>query len=461
MNDNTFVPPHSLPSEQAVLGGLLIDNRAWDRIGDFLAEADFYRHNHRLIYRAIKALVGAGKPCDVVTIGEWLESQELFDDAGGFDYIGTLAKNAPSSVNIKAYADIVREHAVRREVIESAREVIAEATNGAADTRDVLDNAQRRFMDIGHHGGGGPAHLMDRYATWLQKLDDRINSESRLAGASTGLADLDAILGGLEDGNFYVIAGRPGMFKTTLGENIMEAFAKRGDTALMFQLEMPGEQLLGRSMSTQTGIESRKMRRGEIDGDEIQAIMRAAEAMRNYPIYIDDQPGLSMTEIRARARRLKRQHGLRLVVIDYLQLVREKAENRVNEITNISRAMKEMAKELQCPVVALSQLNRELEKRHDKRPIASDLRDSGSIEQDADAIIFLYREGAYDDEFLYDDVTEAIVSKSRHEATGTVYLRIEAARFRFTNIAADLRRDYQLHKSNKRRGNSAPKGFEQ
>ncbi|HLU61458.1 MAG TPA: replicative DNA helicase [Gammaproteobacteria bacterium] len=442
--DKLRVPPHSVEAEQAVLGGLMLDNRAWDQVADRLVEDDFYRHDHRLIFRAIEALSEAGKPCDVVTIGEWLEKQELLDEAGGLIYLGALAKDAPGAANIRAYADIVRERSVLRQLIRTGNDIAQAAfTPEGRDVSELLELAEQRVFEIaekGSRGKKGFVGIRKLLTAAVERIDTLFHSDSHITGIPTGITRFDEMTAGLQRGDLIIIAGRPSMGKTSFAMNIAEhaAIREKVPTAV-FSMEMPGEQLALRLISSLGRIDQSKVRTGKLDDEDWPRITSAVTLMSEAPIFIDDTPALTPTEMRARARRLKREHGLGLIVVDYLQLmqVHGTKENRATEISEISRGLKALAKELEVPVIALSQLNRGLEQRQDKRPIMSDLRESGAIEQDADVIVFIYRDEVYNEDSPHKGTAEVIIGKQRNGPIGMVRTAFLGRFTRFENLAAE------------------------
>lgn len=442
--DKLRIPPHSVEAEQAVLGGLMLDNRAWEQIADRLVEADFYRYDHRLVFRAIESLAEAGKPCDVVTIGEWLEKQELLDEAGGLAYIGALAKDAPGAANIKAYADIVRERSVLRQLIAAGNDIAQAAfVPEGRDVSELLELAERQVFEIAEKGSRskkGFVGIKKLLTAAVERIDTLFHSDSHITGISTGISGFDEKTAGLQRGDLIIVAGRPSMGKTSFAMNLAEhaAIREKVPTAV-FSMEMPGEQLALRLISSLGRINQSKVRTGKLDDEDWPRITSAVTLMSEAPIFIDDTPAMTPTEMRARCRRLKREHGLGLIVVDYLQLMQVPGtkENRTTEISEISRGLKAMAKELDVPVIALSQLNRGLEQRQDKRPIMSDLRESGAIEQDADVIVFIYRDEVYNEDSPHKGTAEVIIGKQRNGPIGMVRTAFLGQFTRFENLAHD------------------------
>ncbi len=442
------VPPHSLEAEQAVLGGLMLDNRAWDQVADRLTEDDFYRRDHRLLFRAMKTLAEAGQPLDVVTLSEWLRKQELLEDAGGMVYLGALARDTPSAANISAYADIVRERSVLRQLIQAGTEIATTGFNPEGrDSADLLDNAERLIFQIAEQTGRnqqGFVSVKDILPAVVDRIDHLYQQESTITGLPTGWSDFDNMTSGLQNGDLVIVAARPSMGKTTFSMNIAENVAlKVQQPVAVFSMEMPADQLALRMLSSLGRIEMQRVRTGKLQDEDWPRLTSALNLLSQAKLFIDDTPALSPTEMRARARRLKREHGLGLIVVDYLQLMQVPGfkENRTAEISEISRSLKSMAKELGVPVIALSQLNRSLEQRPNKRPVMSDLRESGAIEQDADIIVFIYRDEVYHDDSPEKGIAEIIIGKQRNGPIGTVKLTFLGKYTRFENYITDVYQD--------------------
>jgi len=434
------LPPQSVEAEQSVLGGLMLDTHAWDRIADKLSENDFYRKEHRLIYRAIAALAEDNSPADVVTVSEWLEKNHELANAGGLSYLASLANNTPSAANISAYANIVHERALLRHLIHASNRISQSAYHPEGrNAGDILDLAEKSIFDIseqGAHRRGGFTPLKNLLTAAVDRIDELFRSESPLTGISTGFKDLDDMTSGLQRGDLIIVAGRPSMGKTSLAMNIAEnaAVGSKAPVAI-FSMEMPGEQLAMRMMASLGRINAHKVRTGKLDDDDWPRLTHAIGLLAEAPMYIDDTPALTPLELRARARRLKREHGLGLIVVDYLQLMQapESSENRATEISGITRSLKSLAKELGVPMIALSQLNRSLEQRPNKRPVMSDLRESGAIEQDADVIFFIYRDEVYNEDSPEKGTAEIIIGKQRNGPTGKVKLTFLGEYTRFEN----------------------------
>jgi len=438
------LPPHSLEAEQSVLGGLMIDNGAWDRVGDVINEDDFYRRDHKLIFRAIAKLFEAGMPCDAVTISEVLATHGELEQIGGLAYLGSLAKNTPTAANISAYADIVRERAVLRQLISVSTEIGNNAFNPEGrDSGQLLDEAERMVFQIAEKGAKhrkGYVGVKELLVKAVDRIDKLFQLDSHITGVPTGFTDFDEHTAGLQPSDLIIVAGRPSMGKTTFAMNLAEnAIIKQQVPTLVFSMEMPGEQLVMRMMSSLGHIDQHKIRTGKLVDSDWPRITSTVGMLSEAPLFIDDTPALTPSDLRARARRLMREHGLGLIVIDYLQLMQSSrnGENRATEISEISRSLKALAKELNVPVVALSQLNRSLEQRPNKRPVMSDLRESGAIEQDADVIVFIYRDEVYNDESPEKGTAEIIIGKQRNGPIGTVRLTFNGQYTRFDNFISE------------------------
>jgi len=422
----------------------MLDNSAWDSAADLVHEADFYRQDHRLIFRAIQALSEASDPFDVVTVSEWLDRYGELERAGGLAYIGELAKNTPSAANITAYARIVRERGVMRELI-SAGNAIANSgfdTEGR-DAPALLDRAEQlvyAIADQRQRASGGFQPIRDVLVGVMSRINLLYERDSVVTGVATGFSDLDVRTSGLQAGDLVIVAGRPSMGKTAFAMNIVE-HAALGEklTVAVFSLEMPAEQLTMRMLSSLGRINQQKVRTGDLEDDDWPRLTSALSMLNEAPVFLDDTPGLSPTELRARCRRLKREHDLGLVVVDYLQLMQMPGtrENRATEISEISRSLKALAKEFGVPVIACSQLNRSLEQRPNKRPLMSDLRESGAIEQDADVILFIYRDEVYDEDSPHKGAAEIIIGKQRNGPIGTVMLTFLKHITKFENFAPE------------------------
>jgi replicative DNA helicase len=440
------IPPHSIEAESSVLGGLLLDNGAWDRVGDVLKDSDFYRYEHRLIFSAVSALVNASKPADVITVFEQLQSQGRAEETGGLAYLNSLAQYVPSAANIRRYAEIVRERAILRKLVSVSDEIATNAFNpqGRA-VAQILDEAEQKIFNIGEEGSRmkqGFQGLSTLVVDLMDRVQEMADNPNDVTGVPTGFIDLDRMTAGLQGGDLVVLAARPSMGKTAFAINIAEHVAlNEGLPVAVFSMEMGAAQLAVRIVGSIGRINQGHLRTGKLTHDEWPRLTEAIEKLRDVSLHIDETPGLTPSELRANARRLARQCGkLGLIVVDYLQLMSGSGsgaeENRATELGEISRGLKMLAKELQCPVIALSQLNRSVEQRTDKRPMMSDLRESGAIEQDADIIMFIYRDEYYTKDACKEPgVAEIIIGKQRNGPTGTVKLAFLNALTRFESLA--------------------------
>lgn len=448
----TKVPPHSLEAEQAVLGALMLDHRAWDEIADRISASDFYRADHQAIFEAISTLVSRSQPFDALTICEVLKStNQLSSLISGEAYLYELAQNTPSAANIKAYADIVRERSILRQLISVGTDVTNSVFN--ADGRDsmaLLDHAEKLVYKISEHQqrGSGPLPINSLLSKATDRLDQLYHSQGMLTGVSTGFTDFDKMTSGLQRGDLVIVAGRPSMGKTSFAMNVAEFAAIKQDKPVMvFSLEMPAEQLVLRMISSLGRIDQHKVRTGQLSDSDWPRVTSAVSVLSESQMYIDDTPSITPLELRTRARRVARKHGgLSMIVIDYLQLMSGGGthDNRTNEISEISRALKGIAKEFHVPVIALSQLNRGLEQRTDKRPVMSDLRESGAIEQDADVIVFIYRDEVYHEDSAHKGSAEIIIRKQRNGPIGDFRVTFLGQYTRFENYAADNAYDENL-----------------
>jgi replicative DNA helicase len=448
------VPPHSVEAEQSVLGGLLLDNTAWDRLGGILSENDFYRAEHALIYRVVQRLISDNRPADVITVYEAIKT-EPEADLIGIDYLNSLAQNTPSAANIKGYAEIIRDRSILRRLIQVSDGIVNSAfmTEGRS-VQTLLDEAESRILQIGEEGNRKADYLEIEplLKQVVARIDELYNREggSDITGIATGFIDLDKQTSGLQKGDLVIVAGRPSMGKTAMALNIAENVAlNEGLPVVVFSMEMSGAQLATRLLGSVGRVDQSRMRTGKLSDDEWPRVTDAIARLSNTQILIDETGSLTCLELRARARRIARNYGgtLGMVVVDYLQLMSGStggsSENRATEISEISRSLKSLAKELQCPVVALSQLNRGLEQRPNKRPVMSDLRESGAIEQDADLILFIYRDEVYHPDTTTDKgVAEVIIGKQRNGPIGTVRLSWQGQFTKFDNLAANTGTSY-------------------
>jgi replicative DNA helicase len=439
-------PPHSIEAEQAVLGGLLLDSAAWDNVADAIIEQDFYRPDHRLIFGAIAALAGESQPCDVVTVSQHLERAGKLDSAGGLAYLSSIARDTPSAANVRAYADIVRERSLLRQLIRAGTDIASAVFNNDGETaRSLVDRAEQRVFEIAEGSfrrreGAVPVRTL--LPAVIDQIDEWHNNPDKLRGLPTGFTDFDKLTGGLRPGDLVIVAGRPSMGKTTLAVNMAEYAAVHPGTrasVAIFSMEMPSEQVITRMLASIGGVPLNSLRSGKISDEDWVRITSATSQLSEAKIFIDEAPALNPTELRARARRVKREHGLDLIVVDYLQLMQVPGtqENRATEIAEVSRGLKALAKELRVPVIALSQLNRAVEQREHKKPVMSDLRESGSLEQDSDMILLIYREEVYDRNTTKKGIAEIDLVKHRNGEIGTFLLTFQGQYTRFANYAPD------------------------
>ncbi len=435
-------PPHSVEAEQSVLGGLLLDNSAWDSVSDKLVDGDFYNPAHRTLFLMIQQLAGESIPFDPLTLSERLDSHGELDQVGGLAYLTELVQNTPSISNIRAYAEIVFERSVLRKLIKASTNIADRAYNpeGRASV-ELLDEAEREVFQIAESRpkSGGPVPVKELLGKAIDRIDQLFNSGGGLTGLTTGFTDLDEMTSGLQPSDMIIVAGRPSMGKTTFAMNLVEnALLNSDKTMLVFSLEMPADQLVTRMLSSLGRIDATRMRAGNLAEDDWPKLTSAVSLLNDKKLLIDDTAGISPSEMRSRARRVVREHGdLGLIMIDYLQLMQIPGggENRTNEISEISRSLKALAKEFEVPVVALSQLNRSLENRPNKRPVNSDLRESGAIEQDADVIMFIYRDEVYNPDTELKGVAEIIIGKQRNGPIGATRMAFIGKYTRFENLA--------------------------
>ncbi|MDF3832189.1 replicative DNA helicase [Cupriavidus basilensis] len=443
--DNLKVPPHSIEAEQSVLGGLLLDNAAWDRIADFLSEADFYRFDHRMIFQSISRLIAATKPADVITVYETLQVAGKAEEVGGLAYLNSLAQNTPSAANIRRYAEIVRERSVLRKLVTAADDIASAAfAPKGREVRELLDEAESKVFAIAEEGSRGQKgfqEIQPLLTQVVERIDELYHRDAStdVTGVPTGFIDLDRMTSGMQAGDLVIVAGRPSMGKTAFSLNIGEHVAvEQGLPVAVFSMEMAGTQLAMRMLGSVGRLDQHRLRTGRLLDEDWPRLTHAIQRMNDAQLFIDETPALSSMELRARSRRLARQCGqLGLIIIDYLQLMSGSGggENRATEISEISRSLKGLAKELNCPVIALSQLNRSLEQRPNKRPVMSDLRESGAIEQDADVILFIYRDEVYNPDSQDKGSAEIIIGKQRNGPIGTVRLTFLGQFTKFDNYS--------------------------
>lgn len=438
-------PPFSREAEQSVLGGLMLNNEKWISIAEILTKEDFHLYQHQILFNAIRSLSEENNPCDPVTLSEWLQRHDQLDAIGGGGYLGELAGNTPSAANITAYAEIVRERSILRQLVQVGTKITESAFNTQGrKTADLLDDAERLVFEIAEKGKrsqSGFAKIDDVLNQTLARIDKLSQQEGRVTGIPTDFQDFDNLTSGLQPSDLIIVAGRPSMGKTSFAMNLAENAAIKGQMPVaVFSMEMSDEQLAMRLISSVGEVNLQSVRTGKLEDDDWDKMTAAVSKLTGSPLFIDDTPALNPTELRSRARRLARENGqLGLIVIDYLQLMQvpNNKENRTNEVSEISRALKSLAKELNVPVVALSQLNRSLEQRSNKRPIMSDLRESGEIEQSADLIIFIYRDVVYNENSSEKDKAEIIIAKQRNGPIGTVFLTFQGQFTRFEACSQD------------------------
>lgn len=434
--------PHSLEAEQSVLGGLLLSADAWDAVAESVTEGDFYRPDHRLIFRQIASLAEGLEPVDVITVADKLEARGDLERAGGLPYLAELAQNTPSASNIRAYAQVVRERASLRKLIEAAQEIADSGfTPEGRTSDDLINEAERRIMQISEQGpkAGGPQGVNPLLQAAVGRIEELFNSGGDITGLTTGFKDLDDMTSGLQPSDLVIVAGRPSMGKTSFAMNLVEnAVLAQDKPILVFSMEMPADSLVIRMLSSIGRIDQTRIRNGKLEQEDWPKLSTAMNKLKDVPLFIDDTAALTPTEVRSRARRVYREHGgLGMIMVDYLQLmqVAGTSEGRTAEISEISRSLKAIAKEFEVPMVALSQLNRSLEQRPNKRPVNSDLRESGAIEQDADVIMFIYRDEVYNEESPDKGTAEIIIGKQRNGPIGTCRLAFIGQHTRFENLA--------------------------
>ena len=438
------VPPHSIEAEQSVLGSMLIDPESWDKVAELVTDNDFYNRSHQIIFRAITRLLNSSQPIDLITVSEELEKHDELEDAGGFAYLGELAKNTPSSANVVSYAQIISERAITRELIGVAHEIAEVGYNPEGrDSADILDLAESKVFEIAERRTGeneGPRDVESILGKTIDRLEELVKTNKDVTGVTTGFTDLDKMTSGMQPSDLIIVAARPSMGKTTFAMNLIEnAMMAEDKPVLVFSLEMPSEQIMMRMLASLSRVDQTKIRTAQLDDEDWARISNTMAMLKDKDcLFVDDSSGLTPMDVRSRARKLARERGgISLIMVDYLQLMRvpSLSDNRTLEIAEISRSLKALAKELEVPVVALSQRNRTLEKRADKRPVNSDLRESGSIEQDADLIMFIYRDEVYHENSEYKGIAEIIIGKQRNGPIGTCRLTFQGQFSRFDNYA--------------------------
>ncbi|NKC00220.1 MAG: replicative DNA helicase [Pseudomonadales bacterium] len=442
------VPPHSVEAEQSVLGGLMLNNEAWFDLVEIVAARDFYRPQHQIIFEAMMSLANSDEPLDAVTVSERLRSEALLEKAGDVGYLAELAESTPGASNVLAYARIVRERSMMRQLIGAANKIADAAfTPEGRDADTLVEMAEQTVFEIAENRGndGGPEKIAPLLTRALERVEYLFNTKGAITGVATGFTDIDSRTAGLQKSDLVIVAARPSMGKTAFAINIAEHAVMSGGAVLVFSMEMPSEQIVMRMLSSLGRIDQTRLRTGELQDDDWSRFTGAVSQLRDKRLYVDDTPALTPGEVRARARRVSRESdGLDMIVVDYLQLMRtaERSESRAGEISEISRSLKALAKEMRCPVVALSQLNRALESRPDKRPMMSDLRESGAIEQDADVILFIYRDEVYNEDTEEKGVAEIIIGKQRNGPIGKVRVQFTGNLTKFENLASDVYNEF-------------------
>lgn len=442
MADITRIPPHSVESEQSILGSILLDKDAIITVAETITPSDFYKDAHRVIYESMMALNNKNEPIDMVTLTDELRKRGYLDDIGGVTYLTSLSTIVPTTSNVKYYAEIVKEKSVLRQLIKASNDIINLGYGSGESAEDVLDFAEKKIFDISQERTNDdfkPINqvLMDTY----DMIESIYSNKSDVTGVTTGFKDLNKKINGLQRTDLILVAARPAMGKTAFALNLVQNAAIKGNASVaVFSLEMSKEQLAQRMIAAQSNVELKKMKTGTLNDADWPRIISAMAVMSDAKIFIDDTPGIKINELRSKCRKLKMEQGLDLVMIDYLQLMESdsKNESRQQEISKISRSLKILAKELDCPVVALSQLSRAPEQRADHRPVLSDLRESGAIEQDADIVMFLYRDEYYHSDSEKKDLAEIIIAKNRHGETGSVELVWMGSIQRFGDKVKDL-----------------------
>ncbi len=430
--------PHNIEAEQAVLSAMLIKREAIAEAIEILTGDDFYREAHRLAFIAMEELFGAGEPVDMITFAEALRKKEQLDAVGGVSFVTAIANFVPTAANIVYHAKIVREKAQLRRLIDAATAIVSDAYEDADETDAILDEAERRILSVAMRHGGDFVPMRDIIMATFDQIERRYETQGQITGISTGFRDLDEATSGLQQSDLILVAARPAMGKTAFTLNIAAHVAQHGLSVAFFSLEMSKEQLAQRMLCSEGRIDSQRLRTGQLQDDDWPALIESADKLSRASIFIDDTPGITIQDLRSKARRLKAQKSLDLIIIDYLQLMQGRGtrsgENRQNEISEISRSLKALARELNVPLIALSQLSRGVESRQIKKPMLSDLRESGSLEQDADIVMFLYREDYYSEDTENKNITEVIIAKHRNGPVGTVKLYFHKELTRFADI---------------------------
>lgn len=450
--DQLLTPPHSIEAEQSVIGGILLEgDKALDRIEGVLTEDDFYRLEHRLIFAAARTLANAGRPIDVITVAEALEVSGNLQRIGGLPYLGSIAQNTPSAANIKRYAEIVKERALQRRLLALATEIQSSCYAPGADVAQIISKADAAMVQLIDTGTDEPTLLYDAMADAIQDIDDRATGH-RPSGLLTGIAGFDAITDGLEPGQLVIVAARPSVGKTAFALNVADHVTQQGKTVAFFSLEMTRRELTQRLIALRAGVAVSAMRAGKIEGYEWNRISACQAKADGQRLFLIDRSAIGVAYIRAAARNIRRKHGLGLIVVDYLGLMKGEGQNRTQEIGSLSRGLKALAKELQVPIIALAQLNRETEKRQDKRPLLSDLRDSGEVEQDADIVAMLHCEALSNPLPVWVGLAELFIRKNRNGPLGDVLLALDGPTMQFTSTSKASPRQHGTAKQTKYSG---------
>lgn len=429
--------PQSTEAEQSVIGSMIIDKSAIAQVLEKLKEEDFYRDGHKILYKTIREMFQKDMAVDLLTILEYLKSTDMLEKSGGVTYVSELSASVPTTANLSAYIKIVEEKSLLRKLIKSSTKIIEESYNGQDDVEKVLDGAQKKIFDIAEKKNSGDyevlSSVLERGFLEIERL---FNNKGDITGVGSGIKDLDEKTSGFQKGEMILIAARPSMGKTTFALNIAETAAlRKGKSVVIFSLEMPREQLAYKLLCSEASVDMLKLRTGNLEDDDWERIAKATGPLSKAKIYIDDTAGLSVMEMRSKCRKIKMEHGIDMILIDYLQLMSgSNTESRQQEVSEISRSIKALAKEMECPVIALSQLSRAPEQRADHRPMLSDLRESGSIEQDADVVMFLYRDEYYNKESEDRGTAECIIAKQRNGPVGTVKMAWIGAHSKFADL---------------------------
>lgn len=445
--------PQAVEAEQSIIGGLLIDNNAFDRISDVVSSSDFYRYEHRLIFQHLAETLEANKPADLVTLAEALETAGELQNIGGLSYLAGIVQSTASAANIRRYAEIVREKSIYRALLAISSELQQECMQATTPAEQIAYGIEGRIFDLFQKQTGGEVQLHDAITSLLMEIDSKSGEEGSMSGLPTGFAHLDSHTSGLEPGQLVIVAARPSVGKSVLACNVADHVAGSGHSVLLHTMEMSGKEIGMRILAARSGVSMQSMRSGTKDNHHWDAMQRARASLKASRLVIDDRPAISVNQVRAKAKRVRRQQGLDLIVIDYLGLMTGKGDNRAQEIGSISRGLKNLAKEMNVPIIALAQLNRGVEARQDKRPLMSDLRDSGEVEQDADIILMLHREEMYSNNPEFEGIAELLIRKNRNGPTGEITLRFEKEISRLSDYEGPRVRGKSLHApSSARRG---------